>query len=102
MAAIMVKICINFLEVPQDLIRAKQLLGVGIAKSKIIISKPQYLVKLQVISLRSYGKDQNTLGLESQLKMELQSLLQTIVLQEIMQERLPQTSLRYDKLIKSN
>jgi hypothetical protein len=83
-ATIMDKTCINRgHQVLQHCIRAKQLPSLGTAKSNTIISVNQDSVQLQVTLLKSYGKDQNSLVSELQRKMESQSLLQTIVLQEI-------------------
>lgn len=66
----MAKTCINHgLQIQRHCIPAKQLPSLGITKSKTIISINQDSVQEQVTLLKSYGKDQNQLVLESQLKM---------------------------------
>ena len=70
METVMAKTCINHgLQIQRHCIQAKQLRSLGITKSKTIISINQDSVQEQVTLLKSYGKDQNQLVLESQLKM---------------------------------
>ncbi len=87
----MVKTCINLSrQILRPGIPANQRPDLGIAKSKTMILITQDSVMTQVTLLKSYGKDQNTLVSELQLEMESQSLLPTIVLQEITKDNTKQ------------
>ncbi len=80
----MVKTCINLSrQILRPDIPANQRPDLGIAKSKTMILITQDSVMTQVTLPKLYGKDRIMLVSELQLEMESQSLLPTIILQEI-------------------